>query len=113
MDEGLRELPWRVSVILCLIIDTVKIILMPGDVSISAEDRPLVSKLAQIAPVSDYEDGDEYDELEEEEHPHSTSLRFLLAGGMAGAGSFFYLPNLLLCIFKRFLDSIANVHGSV
>ncbi|KAI9001053.1 mitochondrial carrier [Trametes punicea] len=81
---------------------------MEGDVSLSAEDLsldqpyvvPLPKEGKDIPPVpidhaSPYEDEDEdgeYDEYEEEEPHHSwlggsTAVRFLLAGGIAGAVS--------------------------
>ena len=69
---------------------------MEGDVSISGEDRPQINGVKPspipipVDHVSAHED-DEYDddfdeeELEETNH-HSTSLKFLIAGGIAGAG---------------------------
>ena len=73
--------------------------LPPGDVSLSAEDKPpdhLAYKMTRPSSTSRSSDSDEeYDELEEgeeeEEQEHHfldghTSLKFLLAGGVAGAG---------------------------
>ncbi|KAI0719597.1 mitochondrial carrier [Cerioporus squamosus] len=76
---------------------------MEGDVTLSAEDLSLVqppvassSKEVQAIPVDhdSYEDEDEDDHLEDyEEEPHhtwlggSTAVKFLLAGGIAGAVS--------------------------
>ncbi|KAJ3753300.1 mitochondrial carrier [Lentinula raphanica] len=68
---------------------------MEGDVSLSAEDKPPLPPLrpanadqSQPAPVP--YDGEEDDELDPENNSaviHSTALRFLLAGGIAGAVS--------------------------
>ncbi|CDO71264.1 hypothetical protein BN946_scf184908.g21 [Trametes cinnabarina] len=60
---------------------------MEGDVTLSAEDL----SLDQPSPYED-EDGEEYEEYEEEEPHHSwlggsTAVKFLLAGGIAGAVS--------------------------
>lgn len=77
----------------------------PGDVSLSAEDLSLdqpyvapVSKEVSPVPVDhrlpydDEEEDEEYDDYEEEEPHHSwlggsTAVKFLLAGGLAGAGT--------------------------
>ncbi|KAJ4478192.1 mitochondrial carrier [Lentinula aciculospora] len=68
---------------------------MEGDVSLSAEDKPPVPPLralnidqSQSAPAP--YDGEEDDELDPEHDPvviHHAALRFLLAGGIAGAVS--------------------------
>ncbi|KAH8113244.1 mitochondrial carrier [Phellopilus nigrolimitatus] len=74
---------------------------MEGDVSISGEDRPPIHPIKlqnHLPPVPidhqlDDQEVDHYDEVYfdkdegDEEHPHSTSFRFLLAGGIAGAVS--------------------------
>ena len=79
---------------------------LSGDVTLSAEDLTIVQphalpagKELQPVPVdhkSSYandEDDEEYDEYDEEEEPHhtwlggSTAVKFLLAGGVAGAGT--------------------------
>ncbi|KAJ3003911.1 hypothetical protein NUW54_g5063 [Trametes sanguinea] len=78
---------------------------MEGDVSLSAEDlsldQPYVAPVSkEIPPVpvdhrspyDDEEEDEEYDEYEEEEPHHSwlggsTAVKFLLAGGVAGAVS--------------------------
>ncbi|KAI0353621.1 mitochondrial carrier [Trametes cingulata] len=79
---------------------------MEGDVSLSAEDLsleppPVSTASKEIPPIpvdhrspyEDEEDDEEYDdEYEEEEHHHSwlggsTAVKFLLAGGIAGAVS--------------------------
>lgn len=69
---------------------------MEGDVSISGEDRPPVNGVKSLPvpiPVDhvsahddgEYEDDFDDEELEETNH-YSTSLKFLAAGGIAGAG---------------------------
>ncbi|KAJ3882887.1 mitochondrial carrier [Lentinula edodes] len=68
---------------------------MEGDVSLSAEDKPPVPPLRplnadQSPPVPAPYDGEEEDELDPEQDPaviHHAALRFLLAGGIAGAVS--------------------------
>lgn len=77
--------------------------LPPGDVSLSAEDKPPEHPAYKMTPSSlrpsstsaTSDSDEEYDELDEdqegEEKEHSfldghTSLKFLLAGGIAGAG---------------------------
>ena len=75
---------------------------MQGDVSLSAEDisinRPAAPIPKEMAvPLVDHQDEDddaehdEYSESEHEEESHgilggSLAIKFLLAGGMAGAG---------------------------
>ncbi|KAJ4001103.1 mitochondrial carrier [Lentinula boryana] len=66
---------------------------MEGDVSLSAEDKPPVpplrpSNVGQSQPAPVPYDGEEDDELDPEHDPvviHHTALKFLLAGGIAGA----------------------------
>ena len=94
---------------------------MAGDVSLSAEDlwhpgsaKPSMAKASELAEVPvDHEvewDGDEHDaDYEHDEHEHepehhwlggTTALKFLLAGGIAGAGAQ-SLP-------MRFIDVLAD-----
>lgn len=106
-----------------------------GDVSLSAEDKPpdsmlhkptstptnlsaSISNQSSSSPQSNRDRPTEYldDEDPEEDH-HSflerhTSLRFLLAGGIAGAGPF------LVDISRRsrtqtLLPSFANMYGTI
>jgi solute carrier family 25 phosphate transporter 23/24/25/41 len=68
----------------------------PGDVSLSAEDKPpfLTTRLPQSTEANgglieqDIVDNDDLFEEEEEHHPLDghTAFKFLLAGGIAGAG---------------------------
>lgn len=63
------------------------------------------------------EDEDDYDETEfdhEAEEHHSTSLRFLLAGGIAGAGSWMIRNITLMKAANGFiLSSLAELHCSI
>jgi solute carrier family 25 (mitochondrial phosphate transporter), member 23/24/25/41 len=72
---------------------------MEGDVSLSAEDKPPVPLSSRPVNVDQthrqqpaHHSGEEEDELDPEEHDHATignhaALKFLLAGGIAGAVS--------------------------
>ena len=97
-----------------------------GDVTLSAEDLPLKQSHAvpsiDVEPIpvdhqSPYEDDEDdigYDEEEEEPHHSwlggSTAVKFLLAGGVAGAGE----PCcLMIPVFCFDFPSISNVHGTV
>lgn len=107
MGEALLELPWKVRLVikrLC-ITDNEQ---LSGDVSLSAEDTPPVaskptygysaspvaSTSTQTSPEPTLEpEGEHYDQAEYEDEAHhnwfleSTAVRYLLAGGVAGAVS--------------------------
>lgn len=92
MDEELLVLLWKVRVELRPNFVS-KFKVFSGDVSLSAEDKPPVPPLRplnvdQSPPVPAPYDGEEEDELDPEHDPaviHHAALRFLLAGGIAGA----------------------------
>lgn len=88
---------------------------MIGDVSLSAEDKPpepIAYKVTYPSQVNGHAldlepdgDFDYLDEGEEIEHHHflegHTALKFLFAGGVAGAGELFLLPpHSLSCSLK-------------
>ena len=83
---------------------------MSGDVSLSAEDKPPKFGRPPLPPQA------MHDQHEQEEHHHwlegHTSLRYLLAGGIAGIGESSRIPGFL---FLRIvpLDSVAYLHCSV
>ena len=101
---------------------------LQGDVTLSAEDLSFPTahgtalKDAVPLPVdhqTTYSDGDDdadYDEYDEEEEPHhswlggSTAVKFLLAGGIAGAGTKQLCAVLELVLMA---SSIANMHGPI
>lgn len=86
-----------------------------GDVTLSAEDRPpphpihkhphphfhqpqLVDYQAEYEEDdSEYNEDEEFEEEEMEEHHFSTSFKFLLAGGIAGAGKL-HISHITSCI---------------
>ena len=72
--------------------------LYEGDVTISGEDRPPVNPIKPLplpfpGDHSSDEDDEYDDEFDDEELPepnhYSTSFKFLVAGGIAGAGARF------------------------
>lgn len=106
---ALHESTWKVSMAKIAIIPRL-IMLFPGDVSLSAEDKPPnpptykvnpsgphsnPSSSAALLEPDEEEEDEEYDYFDEdeveEEEPHQfleghTAIKFLLAGGIAGAG---------------------------
>ena len=112
-----------------------------GDVSLSAEDKPpsyfiYRPPAIQLPPVpsmhhdttpNDADDGDDADDDLLHEHHHmedehhnwlggATALKFLAAGGVAGAGQRFlytYPPQHILLSAQWTVNSVADIHSSV
>ena len=92
MEGELRGSQWKVRHFLFRSCWKVRVFFNPsGDVSLSAEDKPpLITSLWGSAASID-EDEDDFEEEEEIEEHHDwlqghTALKFLMAGGTAGAG---------------------------
>ena len=77
--------------------------LMPGDVSLSAEDRHLPAAKLEVRPIAakpDKKEEEPHQEHQDSEVDKSTAFKFLLAGGVAGASTFFLLLSPLLTVPK-------------
>lgn len=93
--------------------------MLQGDLSLSAEDKPPPIMLSNIGAsgsqptIRSDHDGDDYSE--EDEEPHSwlegqTAVKFLLAGGIAGASK---LKLHQVMLHYRIAPSLQNVHGAL
>ena len=104
-EEVQRESRWKVGSSLKIVYMILNLLVSQGDVSLSAEDTPppftvnrpmpvdaAALPIDHISPhVGDDDEFEDYGEEEEEEEHHNwleghAAIKFLVAGGIAGAG---------------------------
>ena len=100
MERAPRELRWKVGSSLIAPCTNLIWLLSPGDVSLSAEDkpppfvanRPIPSEAATVDHLyPDVGEDDDFEEYDVQEEHHNwleghAAIKFLAAGGIAGAG---------------------------
>ena len=102
MAKGQRESQWKVGPLLIMVVTTLIFLVSQGDVSLSAEDKPLpfsanrppaettTLSVNYVSPGVGVDN--EFEDCSEEEREHHgwldghAAIKFLTAGGIAGAG---------------------------